>query len=416
VPVFHSMMLLSGRRDAQTKKIDLIIQALDEKGMAAKLVLQHQFGHDARLFRAPGRVNLIGEHTDYNDGFVMPAAIGFSTWVAITTRDDRKVSAYSENFSEQIEFELDDKSLHRTGHWSDYVKGVAVSLEQTDHHLRGARMHIRGDVPIGSGLSSSAAIEVATALALLENSGISIGRVELAKLCQRAENEFVGMRSGIMDQFTSCCGQQGMALLLDCRSLEYKLLPLSENAPLVICNTMVKHQLASGEYNARRAECEAGVRHLSRTLPDVRALRDVTLAELELHGRDLPDVIYHRCRHVISENARVIDAASALERGDFEDFGQLMYESHRSLRDDYEVSCAELDLMVKLAQEVEGVYGARMTGGGFGGCTINLVKGETVEQFKRVVARGYEEATGIVPEIYVCSAAQGAEEIKEGES
>ena len=380
--------------------------------MAAKPAFQQQLGHDARLFRAPGRANLIGEHTDYNDGFVMPAALDFSTWVAILARDDRRVSVFSENFSEQIEFDLNDPSLHRTGHWSDYVKGVAVTLEQAGHRLHGARMHIRGDVPIGSGLSSSAAIEVSTGFALLANSGISIGRVELAQLCQRAENEFVGTRSGIMDQFISCCGQKGKALLLDCRSLEYRLLPLSEAVRLVICNTMVKHELASGEYNTRRAECEAGVRHLSKSLPGVRALRDVSLAELELHGRDLPDVIYRRCRHVISENARVIDAASALEQDDLEDFGQLMYESHGSLRDDYEVSCAELDMMVELARQVEGVYGARMTGGGFGGCTINLVRAETVEEFKRVIARGYEDVTGLVPEIYVCHAAQGAEEIK----
>jgi galactokinase len=394
----------------------VINSALDEKAMTAKPAFQHQLGPGAQVFRAPGRVNLIGEHTDYNDGFVMPAAIDFSTWVAILARDDRRVSVYSENFSEQIEFDLADKSLQRTGHWSDYVKGVAVALERAGHRLRGARLHLRGEVPIGSGLSSSAAIEVATGFALLANSGISIGRVDLAQLCQRAENESVGTRSGIMDQFISCCGQKGKALLLDCRSLEYKLLPLFENTPLVICNTMVKHELASGEYNTRRAECEAGVRHLSQALPSVRALRDVSLAELELHGRDLPDVIYRRCRHVISENARVIDAASALEQDDLEDFGQLMYESHGSLRDDYEVSCAELDMMVELARQVEGVYGARMTGGGFGGCTINLVKAETVEQFKRAVARGYEEATGLVPEIYVCHAAQGAEEVKEGES
>ena len=266
-------------------------------------------------------------------------------------------------------------------------------------------------MPIGSGLSSSAAIEVATCYALLNNSALHVEPVEIAKLCQRAENEFVGMRCGIMDQFVSCCGQVGKALMLDCRSLEYKLVPLPQDARLVICNTMVKHALAAGEYNTRRAECEAGVRHFAQSLPNVRALRDVTEADLKRYGNDLSEVIHRRCRHVITENARVLEAAKALNRGDLDAFGRLMNESHRSLRDDYEVSCKELDAMVDLAQKVPGVYGARMTGGGFGGCTVNLVNVEKVEEFKQTVAHGYSEATGLATEIYVCSAAEGAEEV-----
>ena len=365
----------------------------------------------ARTYRAPGRVNLIGEHTDYNDGFVMPAAIEFSTFVTISAREDRKLSLFSENFSEQVEFDLDDPNPQVTGHWSDYPRGVAVTLERAGYRLNGASLRIRGEVPIGSGLSSSAAIEVAACYALLDNSALSADPVKMAKLCQRAENEFVGMRCGIMDQFVSCCGQAGKALILDCRSLDYKLLPLPQEARLVICNTMVKHALAAGEYNIRRAECEAGVRHFAQSLPNIRALRDVNEADLKHYGNDLSEVIYRRCRHVITENARVLKAAKTLERGDLEAFGRLMTESHRSLRDDYEVSCKELDVMVELAQEVQGVYGARMTGGGFGGCTINLVNAENVEEFKRTVAQGYTEATGLMPEIYVCSAAEGAEEI-----
>ncbi len=364
----------------------------------------------ARLFRAPGRVNLIGEHTDYNDGFVMPAAIGFSTWVAVTLREDRRLSIFSENLSELIEFDLDDASRQANGHWSNYVTGVALALEQAGHHLRGASLRIRGEVPMGSGLSSSAALEVATAYALLANSDLYIDRTCLAKLCQHAENEFVGARCGIMDQFVSNHGQAGKALLLDCRSLEYKLLPLPESARLVICNTMVKHELARGAYNERRAECAAGVQRLARVLPGVKALRDVTENDLALNRSELSELIYRRCRHVISENARVLEAASALERSDLDRFGQLMNESHRCLRDDYEVSCAELDLMVELARQAQGVYGARMTGGGFGGCTINLVKSESVEEFKHVVAEDYEKATGLSPEIYVCSAVDGAGE------
>jgi galactokinase len=235
--------------------------------------------------------------------------------------------------------------------------------------------------------------------------------VALAKLCQRAENEFVGMRCGIMDQFISCCGQADRALMLDCRSLEYRVLPLPAEVRLVICNTMVKHELASTEYNARRAECEAGVHHFAQSNPNLRALRDVSVEELERSRTDLSDLVFRRCRHVITENARVLKAADALEANDLDAFGRHMNQSHQSLRDDYEVSCKELDLMVELASQVEGVYGSRMTGGGFGGCTISLVRANSVDAFKRTVAAGYEEGTGLKPEIYVCSAADGASEL-----
>src|SRR5438132_4624691 len=264
----------------------------------------------ARLFRAPGRVNLIGEHTDYNDGFVMPAAIGFSTWVAVGLRDDRKLSIFSESFSDRVEFDLDDHDQQSKSHWSNYVTGVALALEQAGHYLRGASVRITSEVPMGSGLSSSAALEVATAYALLANSGHNIDRTCLARLCQRAENEFVGARCGIMDQFVSSHGEAGKALLLDCRSLEYRLLPLPDTARLVICNTMVKHELARGAYNERRAECSAGVQRLARVLPGVSALRDVIESDLELNGNKLPEVIDRRCRQVISEDARVLGAAS----------------------------------------------------------------------------------------------------------
>ena len=364
-----------------------------------------------RMFRAPGRVNLIGEHTDYNDGFVLPAAIGFSTWVSSAPRDDRTVSVFSENFSEQIEFDLDEESPHARDHWSDYVRGVAVTLERAGHRLRGADLRIRGEVPIGSGLSSSAALEVASGFALLTNSGLKVDRRDLAELCQRAENEFVGIRCGIMDQFVSCHGQAGKALLLDCRSLEYKLLPLPENARLAICNTKVKHSLATSQYNARRVECETAVRHFAQRRSNVRALRDVTETDLKLFEAELPEVIYRRARHVITENARVLAAGTALEQVDLAAFGQLMNRSHLSLRDDYDVSCRELDLMVELAQAVPGVYGARMTGGGFGGSTVNLIAAESVDEFKQIVARGYEEATGLTPEIYICTATEGVGEV-----
>ena len=365
-----------------------------------------------RMFRAPGRVNLIGEHTDYNEGFVLPAAIGFSTWVTSAPRNDRIVSVYAENFSEQIDFDLDEPGPQARGHWSDYVRGVAVTLERAGHRLRGAELWIRGEVPIGSGLSSSAALEVASGYALLTNSGLTLDRKELAKLCQQAENEFVGIRCGIMDQFVSCHGKAGKALLLDCRSLEYILLPLPKDARLAICNTMVKHSLATSEYNARRLECETAVRHFAQRRSNVQSLRDVSEVDLKLFGGDLPEVIYRRARHVITENARVLSAGSALEKDDLVAFGQLMNSSHHSLRDDYEVSCRELDLMVELAHAVPGVYGARMTGGGFGGSTVNLVAAENVDEFKETVSHGYESATGLTPEIYICTAADGVGETK----
>ena len=368
------------------------------------------FAAEPRIFRAPGRVNLIGEHTDYNDGFVLPVALDFSTYVAIAPRSDRRLSIYSENISEQVECDLDDFQPRQ--HWSDYPRGVAVLLQQSGVALRGANLLIQGNVPIGSGLSSSAAIEVATALALVEINGLAMDRTALAKICQRTENEFVGLQCGIMDQFIACHGRGGHALLLDCRSLEYRLLPLSDAARLVICNTMVKHELANSEYNKRRAECEAGVKYLAQFLPHITALRDVSGNDLVMFGTGMPELIYRRCQHIVSENQRVLGAAAALEKNDLAAFGKLMNESHRSLRDDYEVSCRELDWLVASAQKIKGVYGARMTGGGFGGCTINLVRTENVEDFQRQISRDYQSETGYPPEIYVCTAADGAQEIK----
>ncbi|HSD46851.1 MAG TPA: galactokinase [Pyrinomonadaceae bacterium] len=364
-----------------------------------------------RNFRAPGRVNLIGEHTDYNDGFVMPAAIDLSVFVRMWPREDRILEIHSENFGERVRFDLDQKDPSARKHWSDYPIGVAVMLERAGYRLRGAHLQIHGEVPLGSGLSSSAAVEIATACALTANSNLKIDGRELALLCQRAENEFVGAHVGIMDQFVVLFGEAQKALLLDCRSLEFQLLPLPDTVHLVICNTMVKHALASSAYNERRAQCEAGVEHLKRSLPHIKALRDVTIKELEEFGRDLPDVIYRRCRHVIAENARVLSAGEALEQQRLADFGELMIESHNSLRDDYEVSSRELDVMVELACRIDGVYGARMTGGGFGGCTINLVDVNSSERFARIMAEEYRQFTELQPDIYICDASRGAEEI-----
>jgi galactokinase len=364
-----------------------------------------------RVFRAPGRTNLIGEHTDYNDGYVLPAAIDRATWVAIAPRNDRILRVYSEHFAESVEFNLGEASSAPRRHWSDYVRGVALMLERKGSSITGADIFIRSDVPLGAGLSSSASLEVASATALAEIAGRELPKLEIARLCQRAENEFVGAQCGIMDQFVSCFGRAGHAVFLDCRSLESAAVPLPAGFRLVLCNTMVKHEIAGGDYNLRRRECEESVARLAKALPGIRALRDVTPAQAEEHRALLSDVLYRRARHVTTENARVIEARVALERGDLAKLGHLMAESHASLRDDYEVSCRELDVMVELANKIEGCVGARMTGGGFGGCTINLVAAEQVDNFVARMTESYQRATGIPPEIYSCSAADGAGEI-----
>jgi len=366
------------------------------------------YGERPVLVQAPGRVNLIGEHTDYNEGFVLPAAIGFQTEIAIAGREDRWLQVASENYAESVELDLDDMPASARGHWSDYVSGVVRLLDRALDGLSGANLMIHGNVPEGAGLSSSASLEVAVCKALLEISGRTLDGVSVAQLCQRAENEFVGARCGIMDQFVSVYGKRNHALRLDCRTLEFQQLPIPSGVRLVICNTMVRHRVAAGEYNKRRAECETGARFLAKRVPGAKTLRDVTPADFEKFGGQLPEVIHKRCRHVLTENSRVLQAAEALQSGDLELFGRLMESSHASLRDDFEVSCEELDLMVRLAQQNEGVYGARMTGGGFGGCTINLVEEDRAEGFRAKVAAEYERATGRAPEIYVSPAADGA--------
>jgi galactokinase len=366
-----------------------------------------RFGSTSGLYRAPGRVNLIGEHTDYNEGYVMPVAIGLSCWVAIGSRDDRKLAIYSEDLDESAELDLATSDLHPSQNWSDYPRGVAAILQQEGYSLRGANLYIRSDVPLGAGLSSSAALEVAVGYALLRSSGYDIEPLRLALLCQRAENEFVGARCGIMDQFTACHGQAGKALMLDCRSLEYRPLAIPNHATLMVCDTKVKHELASSEYNLRRTECEEAVRLLAEVLPHVRALRDLNSRELEHHRGRLTPTLYKRVRHVVTENERVSSAAIALEQGDLSAFGSLMRASHRSLRDDYQVSCEELEAMIEITDRQRGVYGSRLTGGGFGGCTISLVNIEHGAEFQRRVVEAYHSATGLFTDIYVCQASQG---------
>jgi galactokinase len=345
----------------------------------------------------------------------MPAAIEIYCWVAIAARDDRKLQVHSSEFDATVSVDLDDPALTRRGDWSDYVVGTALALRNSGYQLRGANILVRGQVPIGSGLSSSAAIEVSTGYALLDLIGANINLTKLALACRQAENEFVGARVGIMDQFISAHGRANHALMLDCRSLESKALPIPSGVLLGICNTGVKHQIAGGEYNVRRAQCEQGVKLLSSALPEIQALRDITPRQLEQHKSLLPEVIYRRCRHVVTENERVQQAADALMNGDLLTVGSLMAESHRSLRDDYQVSCAELDAMVEIACAQPGAVGARMTGGGFGGCTISLVHAEAAEKFKVAVTMEYEKQTHIRPDIYVVSATEGVHAMPTGD-
>jgi galactokinase len=367
------------------------------------------FGTSAQIFRAPGRVNLIGEHTDYNDGFAMPMAIGFYTWIAAAGRSDRILEVYSEHFDEKISLSLDALAGPPRKHWSDFINGVAATLQQAGYHLSGANLVIHGEIPIGAGLSSSASLEVSVALALTSLAGLTVPRADLAKLCQTAEHQYVGTLCGIMDQFVASFGAAGHALMLDCRSLKYQLLAVPNDLRVIVCNTMVRRELASGEYNLRRADCEAGVKILQPFLPEIRSLRDVDITELEKYKYALGTVVYRRCHHVVTENQRVLAAVDALHCQNADHFGHLLYASHASLRDDYEVSCRELDLLVDLASSRRGVYGARMTGGGFGGCTVNVVRSDYAATFQSEIARMYADATGVTPEIYLCEPAQGAE-------
>ncbi len=352
-------------------------------------------------------MNLIGEHTDYNDGYVLPAAIDRATAVAIGPRDDDRL-VMNPGSGKDASFPLGRLYPSERRAWTDYLTGVASMIQERGTPLRGANLYIHGDVPRGAGLSSSAALELAAAFALLELNGLTVPPVETAKLCQRAEHEFAGVRCGIMDQFVSCLGARENALLLDCRTLAFEHVPIPHGVDLVVCDTGVKRALASSEYNRRREECSAGVRILSSRLDGITALRDVSLAALEEYQDLLDPVVRRRCMHVVTENDRVQRSAGALRRGNLEEFGKLMYESHMSLRRDYEVSCPELDLIVDLCAGADGVYGARMTGAGFGGCAICLAKQDLTEGIIGRIHEGYRARNGKQASVYVCSIDSGA--------
>lgn len=356
---------------------------------------------------APGRVNLIGEHTDYNDGFVLPMAIDRKICIGGSLRNDDRVQLYSLNFKKTAEFSI--SSLIKEKDWSDYIKGVIAEYLKLGEQIQGFNAVVYGDVPLGSGLSSSAAIEVATAFFLAQLHGIAISPEDTAKLCQRAENSFVGMNCGIMDQFISRLGQEGHALYLDCRTLHYQLVPCDLAGYVVaICNSNVKRKLVDSGYNERRAQCEEGVRIFQTKLNGITALRDVTSDQLEQHKSAFSPVVYKRCKHVVTENERTTKAVSALQQGDISRFGTLLNQSHASLRDDYEVSCSELDALVEIAQHIDGTVGSRMTGAGFGGCTVSIVHESALKTFTAAILDEYAKRTGIRAEIYVSRASDGA--------
>jgi len=366
---------------------------------------ERRFGASpAFVTRAPGRVNLIGEHTDYNDGFVLPMAIDRVVWIALRPRDDRRVVCHSGDFAQQtVGF-----SLAAFGHgglrWGEYIKGVAWAMQEAGYALQGWEGVVAGDVPIGAGLSSSAALEMATARAFAAVSGLNWDAAAMAKLGQRAENRWVGVNCGIMDQMISAAGKAGHALLIDCRSLQTQAVPLPPNAIVVVLDTATRRGLVGSAYNERRTQCEAAARFF-----DVPALRDVSRALFEAKSAGMDDLIRRRARHVVTENARTLEAADAMRRGDARVLGQLMDASHASLRDDFQVSSAELNAMVESARREESCFGARMTGAGFGGCAVALVRAEAAPAFAESVTAHYQESTGIAPHLYVCAVVDGAE-------
>jgi galactokinase len=360
-------------------------------------------GPPEHVVRAPGRVNLIGEHTDYNGGFVLPMAIDHEAVIAARRRSDRYVRVVALDLDATAEFSLDAIEHDEKQTWSNYVRGVALELERAGAKLPGLDLLVHSTVPVGSGLSSSAALEVSTATAFLSFVDTSMGGVDLALMCQRVENGFVGTKTGIMDQFISALARAGTALLIDCRTLTYEHVPLPKGAAVVVCDTTTRRGLVSSEYNTRRAECEDGARRMG-----VPQLRDVSVQEFERWEKLLPPVVARRCRHIVSEDARVLSAVEAMRSGNLTTMGRLMNESHESLKDDYEVSSPALDVMVEIARLQDGCFGARLTGAGFGGCTVNLVAEPAAAAFVAGVKRDYGIRQGVEPPVYICHPSQGA--------
>ncbi|MGD0896229.1 MAG: galactokinase [Thermoguttaceae bacterium] len=369
-------------------------------------VLRHftdRFGRPPRwVVRAPGRVNLIGEHTDYNDGFVLPLAIDRAAWIALAPRDDARVVVHSIDYQQSGEFSLADLRHEKAG-WIEYLKGVAWVLQDAGHKLRGWEGVLAGDVPVGAGLSSSAAVEVACARAFSATSDLPWEPAKMARLAQRAENQWVGVNCGIMDQLISATGRKGHAMLIDCRSLALEPAPLPKGTAVVVLDTATRRGLVDSAYNERRSQCEAAAKFFG-----VRALRDVSPEMFQKKSDGMDPTTRRRARHVITEDDRTLRAVEAMRRGDVAALGRLMNESHASLRDDYEVSSDALDVMAACAQAHPACHGARMTGAGFGGCAVAIVRAEAADDFVRSTTAAYQAKTSHVPAVYVCQATDGA--------
>ncbi len=374
-------------------------------------IYQQEFSGSPRVFAAPGRVNIIGEHTDYNGGFVLPAAIDKAAYLAVGPAENGQGKWVSADFNETVSISFSNIQKHEKS-WPNYLLGIIDQFRQSGHDPAAFNAVLASDVPIGAGLSSSAAIETVTAFALDAIEGYGYDSLELAKLAQRAEHEYIGLKVGIMDMFASLHGKKDHALRLDCRSMEYEYYPLELGAyKIVLLDTGVKHELASTEYNVRRQQCESGVNILKKHYPEINQLRDVTTSMLENHREELDAEIYKRCYFVVEENKRVDKVCQALKMGSLDQVGQLMYQSHAGLQYDYEVSCKELDLLVKLVKDEILVLGARMMGGGFGGCTINIIHGDAVEALIKKIGPVYKENTNTDLHAYEVVTGDGAREI-----
>lgn len=364
------------------------------------------------LVRAPGRINLIGEHTDYNDGFVLPAAIDKAIYFAVSKRDDAKVSLFAYDLDDAYEFSLDDVSKSEKG-WANFLIGMVAEMTRANDKLtQGFNVVFGGDVPLGAGLSSSAAVESGIGFALNQLYGFGLSSIDLALTAQRAEHNFAGVKCGIMDMFASIHGKEKAVIRLDCRNLSYEYFPFNTTEyDIILCNSGVKHNLGDSEYNKRRAECEEGISILQHAFPQINSLRDVTTAMLRSQADKLPQIVYNRCRYVVEEINRVELACKALLENDFVSFGEKMYETHQGLSELYEVSCPELDFLVEQTIDNEAIAGARMMGGGFGGCTINLVKKEAVDTFLEEISKAYEARFGQKLVSYKVAITNGVEEI-----
>ncbi len=367
---------------------------------------KQRYNKEPLIVAAPGRVNLIGEHTDYNEGFVLPGAVDKRIYVAVAPNNSETVNVFANQFNESFSFSLANIEPHRG--WMNYLLGVAYYVQQAGKKIGGVDVMIDGDIPVGAGMSSSAALCSGWGFALSELFGANLSRMELAFIGQRTEHNFVGLQCGIMDQFASLHGKKGHVIKLDCRSMEYEYIPFNfSDYRIVLVNSMVSHSLAGTEYNVRRQQCGEGIAVLKKHYPDIKSLRDVSPAQLEAHKQELDPIVYDRCSYVVNEKERLLAGCAALQKGDLSAFGQLMFATHEGLSKKYEVSCAELDFLANEARNIKAVAGARMMGGGFGGCTINIVKADAVDSFTQHMQKAFASRFSKTPEVYVTQVEDG---------